>query len=121
VDAAVDAAVDPAALARLRAWGGGRLAADMAALFLAGVPERLAAARRALAAGDRAALAAVMHALRAGCAQLGGSGAAARCAALEQDALDGAPDAALADGLARVEAACAALGGWLADAAAGDA
>jgi HPt (histidine-containing phosphotransfer) domain-containing protein len=109
------------ALARLRRWGGDRLARDMAALFAAAVPERVAAARRALSARDRTAVADAMHALKASCAQLGGAEAAARCVVAERAAREASPDDALAVALEQAADACAAHVAWLGQALADDA
>lgn len=114
-----DGAVDRAALTMLRRIGGDRLARDMAALYLDAVPGWLDAARRALAHGDRAALARAAHTLRGSCGQLGASGAAQLCRELEGRTGAGDP-ATLGPLLARVECACAAHAAWLARAVAPD-
>jgi HPt (histidine-containing phosphotransfer) domain-containing protein len=88
----------------------------MAVLFVAGMAERLAAARAALGTGDRAALAAAAHGLRSSCAQFGAETAAGCCQALEDAAgreaaeVDGAALAALVD---RTDGECAAYRRWL--------
>jgi HPt (histidine-containing phosphotransfer) domain-containing protein len=75
-----------AALDRLRRFGGERLVRSMGAVFLAAMPERLDAARGALADGDFAGVAGAAHGLRASCAQFGAGDAARLGAALEEAA-----------------------------------
>jgi HPt (histidine-containing phosphotransfer) domain-containing protein len=100
-----------AALARLRRFGGARLVRDMAALFLAETPERVDAARRALAAGDRDALARAAHALRSSLGQFGATAAASACAELEAAAA-GAPASELEAGVDRLARLCAECRAW---------
>jgi len=103
------------ALDRLRRFGGDRLARDMIALFAESVPERFAAARTALQTGDVDTLVRTMHGLKSSSAQLGGSGAARLCAAVEHAAraeqLFG-----LAPTIDRAEQAVHELLAWLAQA-----
>ncbi|MDF1504438.1 Hpt domain-containing protein, partial [Roseisolibacter sp. H3M3-2] len=66
------------ALAKLRRFGGEKLAHDLVAMFVESLPGRAAEARAALIAGDRDALARLAHGLKSSCAQLGGVGAAPR-------------------------------------------
>lgn len=62
---------DPEALERLRRFGGAKLLGDMIALFLDALPQRLAAARRALADGEAHVVEHELHALKSSSAQLG--------------------------------------------------
>jgi two-component system sensor histidine kinase/response regulator len=64
-------ATDPAALDRLKRFGGGKLLGEMIALFLAAAPERIAAARTASTGGDAAAAELALHSLKSSSAQLG--------------------------------------------------
>ena len=63
--------LDPAALARLKRFGGGKLLVEMIALYLGAAPERIAAASSADAARDVAAAEAALHSLKSSSAQLG--------------------------------------------------
>jgi HPt (histidine-containing phosphotransfer) domain-containing protein len=102
----------PAALARLRRFGGERLVRDMAAIFIADMPERLALARSALAAenGDRVAYAA--HTMKSSAAQFGAGALERLCAAAERAAR--ANDlAALPALVAGMERELAAFRSWL--------
>jgi two-component system sensor histidine kinase/response regulator len=65
------AAFDPAALDRLRRFGGGKLLREMIALFLDAAPERIAAARAGVEIGDAAAAEMALHSLKSSSAQLG--------------------------------------------------
>lgn len=65
------ASTDSAALDRLRRFGGGKLLRDMIALFLVAAPERLAAARSALAAENVGGAELALHSLKSSSAQLG--------------------------------------------------
>lgn len=91
-DGAADAVASAAslegreAIERLRRFGGDRLARDMIALFAESAPERFAAARAALVAGDAETLVRTMHGLKSSTAQLGGPAAARLCAAVEHAA-----------------------------------
>jgi len=62
---------DPEALERLRRFGGDKLLGDMISLFVAAMPQRLAAARGGLARGDAHAIEHELHALKSSAAQLG--------------------------------------------------
>lgn len=62
---------DPEALERLLRFGGAKLLGDMITLFLEAVPQRLSAARSALARGDAPAVEYELHALKSSSAQLG--------------------------------------------------
>lgn len=64
-------ATDPAALDRLKRFGGGKLLGEMIALFLAAAPERIAAARTASTGDDVAAAEMALHSLKSSSAQLG--------------------------------------------------
>jgi len=65
------AALDPAALDRLKRFGGAKLLNEMIALYLAGAPERIAAARAGADTGDAAAAEMALHSLKSSSAQLG--------------------------------------------------
>ena len=65
------ASTDSAALDRLRRFGGGKLLRDMIALFLVAAPERLAAARSALAGENVSGAELALHSLKSSSAQLG--------------------------------------------------
>lgn len=62
---------DPAALDRLKRFGGAKLLGEMIALFLAAAPERLAAARAATDDGNAADAELALHSLKSSAAQLG--------------------------------------------------
>jgi len=62
---------DPAALERLRRFGGDKLLADMITLFLEAVSHRLGAAHDGLSRGDCHAVEHALHALKSSAAQLG--------------------------------------------------
>lgn len=62
---------DPAALDRLRRFGGSQLLNTMITLFLASTPERIDATATAIAAGDAAAAELALHSLKSSAAQLG--------------------------------------------------
>jgi HPt (histidine-containing phosphotransfer) domain-containing protein len=62
---------DPAALERLRRFGGDKLVADMITLFLEAVPQRLGAARSGFARGEPHVVEHELHALKSSAAQLG--------------------------------------------------
>lgn len=62
---------DAAAFERLRRWGGSALVHDLVRLFRGLTPERLQAARAALATCDAAAAEAAAHTLGSSCGQLG--------------------------------------------------
>jgi HPt (histidine-containing phosphotransfer) domain-containing protein len=64
-------ALDPAALDRLKRFGGGKLLREMIALFLVAAPERLAAARAGVDAGDASEMEMALHSLKSSSAQLG--------------------------------------------------
>ena len=63
--------LDPAALDRLKRFGGAKLLNEMIALYLAGAPERIGAARAGTASGDAAATELALHSLKSSSAQLG--------------------------------------------------
>ena len=73
--------VEPAALDRLRRFGGARLLGDMITLFLESVPQRLGAARAGFVRGECRAVEHELHALKSSAAQLG----ALRMQRLSQD------------------------------------
>lgn len=62
---------DDAALNRLRTFGGDKLLRDMIELFRLRAPDRLSAARSALAASDAKQLESTLHSLKSTTAQLG--------------------------------------------------
>ena len=62
---------DAASLARLERFGGGKLLGEMISLFLGAAPERIAAARAGLDAGDAKATEMALHSLKSSSAQLG--------------------------------------------------
>jgi HPt (histidine-containing phosphotransfer) domain-containing protein len=64
-------ATDPAALDRLRRFGGRTLLASMIDLFLVAAPERIEAAARAQATGDAEGVERALHSLKSSSAQLG--------------------------------------------------
>jgi HPt (histidine-containing phosphotransfer) domain-containing protein len=77
-------AVDPEALARLERFGGQALLREMATLYLANAPERIAAVEAALAADDVVAAEYALHSLKSSSAQLGALRLARLCEAGEQ-------------------------------------
>jgi HPt (histidine-containing phosphotransfer) domain-containing protein len=70
-DAAEPPSLDPAALERLKRFGGARLLDEMIALFLVAAPQRIGAARVATESGDAPATELAMHSLKSSSAQLG--------------------------------------------------
>jgi HPt (histidine-containing phosphotransfer) domain-containing protein len=62
---------DPAALDRLKRFGGGKLLGEMIALFLVAAPERIGTARSAAAQGDAESAERALHSLKSSAAQLG--------------------------------------------------
>jgi HPt (histidine-containing phosphotransfer) domain-containing protein len=62
---------DPEALERLGRFGGPKLLADMIALFLEALPQRLAAAREGARRGDASTVEHALHALKSSASQLG--------------------------------------------------
>jgi HPt (histidine-containing phosphotransfer) domain-containing protein len=86
-DAASDAAFDPAVIAELRraqdACGNPEFIAQLAALFQANAPVRLARIREAVAGRDGATLGHTSHTLKSNCAMLGATRLAEICARLE--------------------------------------
>ena len=98
------------ALARSRRWGGDELVREMAGIFLEDMPQRLAAARAALARGDGAGVALPAHTMKSSSAQLGATALERLCAAAESLAAEGEPSRAAplldaaADELARFSA-----------------
>lgn len=81
--------LDPAALERLKRFGGGKLLGEMIRLFLTAAPERITAARVAVDANDAPALELALHSLKSSSAQLGAMRMQRLCAQGEQDARDG--------------------------------
>ena len=62
---------DIASLERLKRFGGGKLLGEMIALFVEAAPDRIAAARAGLVAGDAKAAEMALHSLKSSSAQLG--------------------------------------------------
>ncbi|HVZ76901.1 MAG TPA: Hpt domain-containing protein [Gemmatimonadaceae bacterium] len=95
------AGFDPEALDRLRRFGGGKLLLGMIELFIANAPERLAAARQALAANDANGVRQALHALKSSAGQLGAVALQELCAQGEAHASRGelAPVHAIAPAL----------------------
>lgn len=62
---------DAASLERLMRFGGGKLLSEMISLFITAAPERIAAARAGLDAGDANAAEMALHSLKSSSAQLG--------------------------------------------------
>jgi HPt (histidine-containing phosphotransfer) domain-containing protein len=91
--------MDRQALDRLRRFGGSRLIRGMIRTFLDAAPERVVAARRALAAGDTVGVAQAAHALRSSAGQLGAVGLQELCAEVERRAGAGEITAALVEAL----------------------
>ena len=65
------ASTDAASLERLKRFGGGKLLGEMISLFVGSAPERIAAARAGLDAGDAKATEMALHSLKSSSAQLG--------------------------------------------------
>ena len=84
-----DPDVVPAAVERLRQWGGDALVREMSAIFFEDAPKRLAAARAGVSAGDPAAVVRAMHALKSSAGQLGAARAQRVCNLAEQQARAG--------------------------------
>lgn len=76
--------IDPAALERLRGFGGDRLLHGMIELFVRNAPGRAADAREALDCGDAAALRAALHGLKSSAGQLGAASVHEACVAGEE-------------------------------------
>ena len=64
-------AFDPAALQRLKRFGGDTLLGKMITLFLEAAPARIAAAREALGRSEAAGIELALHSLKSSSAQLG--------------------------------------------------
>jgi HPt (histidine-containing phosphotransfer) domain-containing protein len=80
---------DPAALARLRGWGGEALVRALGKTFVREAGRRIEAARAGAAAGDAEALRGAAHALRSSSGQLGAVSMQALCVRLEAEAARG--------------------------------
>jgi len=104
--------LDRAALERLRRIGGSALVRQMLELFRDGAAQRLAAARAAVAEGDRPALGRAAHALVSSAGNVGAAELLAVARAAEE--LARAPDADMRPALARLEESIARLEGPLA-------
>lgn len=88
-DAAVPDAVDAAAIARLRGFGGDDLVARMVEIFAATAPGRLDDAHHAATAGDCAGVRAALHSLKSSAGQLGAVSLAQLCEEGEAEAARG--------------------------------
>lgn len=84
----VSSRFDSAALDLLKRVGTERLVDKMTGMFEAGAPQKLVAARLALAAEDCAAFALAMHSLKSSAGQLGAKGLESICAELERTTPD---------------------------------
>lgn len=80
---------DARAFDRLRRWGGEKLVREMVQLFVAQVPDRLAAARQGAREGDLSSVERAAHALRSSSAQLGAVRMQVLCALVEHSASQG--------------------------------
>lgn len=85
-EASGEPALSDHVLDEIRGVGGDRLVGEMLEIFSRRTPERLDAARAALAAGDLEAAARALHSLRSGAATVGGRRLAAAAAGLERAA-----------------------------------
>jgi HPt (histidine-containing phosphotransfer) domain-containing protein len=81
---------DSQALARIRMWGGERLVRDLTELFLAQVPQRVAAAREGIRTGNAAEVERAAHSLKSSCGQLGAVAMQGICTRIEGLAAQGA-------------------------------
>jgi HPt (histidine-containing phosphotransfer) domain-containing protein len=108
-------AVDPEALARLERFGGQALLREMATLYLASAPERIAAVEAALAADDVVAAEYALHSLKSSSAQLGALRLARLCEAGEQITRGGRL-AGVTDVVEAGRAELARVTAWLTDA-----
>jgi HPt (histidine-containing phosphotransfer) domain-containing protein len=106
------AELDRSALERLYRFGGAPLLDEMIRLFVAALPERLAAARAAIAGDDNGAVERALHALKSSAAQLGAMRLHHLSAAGEQTAREG-PRSALAPLLEELERESARVSDWL--------
>jgi HPt (histidine-containing phosphotransfer) domain-containing protein len=100
------------ALERLRRFGGDRLVRDMAAVFLADTPARLARAQAGLAAGDAAALAYAAHTMKSSALQFGAAALGRLCGDAER-AARGGDHHALAPLVAAMARELDGFGAWL--------
>ena len=100
------------ALARLHRFGGDALVRDMAGVFLADMPGRVALAKAALSAGDAGRVAYATHTMKSSSAQFGAEALQRLCAEAERLARAGdvAPVGAL---LRSIERELAAYSAWL--------
>ena len=83
---------EPDALDRLKRFGGAKLLGEMIGLFLSAAPERIAAARAGVTAGDGPAVEMALHSLKSSSAQLGAMLLQRLCAQGEQLASAGTLD-----------------------------
>jgi HPt (histidine-containing phosphotransfer) domain-containing protein len=107
--------LDRATLDRLRRLGGDALARQMVALFREAAPQRVAAARAALVAGDLAAVARAAHAMVSNAGNVGGMEVVA-CARALDEAGSAGRSAEVAELVARLDAAYERLVAALAEA-----
>jgi HPt (histidine-containing phosphotransfer) domain-containing protein len=106
------AELDRSALERLFRFGGAPLLDEMIRLFLAALPERLAAARAAIAGGDDASVERALHALKSSAAQLGAMRLHRLSATGEQSAREG-PRSALVPLLEELDRESLRVREWL--------
>lgn len=111
---------DQAALTRLKRFGGDALLGKMIDLFLAAAPERLAALRQAMGAGDTDAAERALHSLKSSAAQLGAMRMQRLCGQGEQQARQGSMDG-MAPLCAELDAELARVCQWLTNAREGGA
>jgi HPt (histidine-containing phosphotransfer) domain-containing protein len=76
--------IDPAAIDRLRDFGGDKLLRGMIELFVKNAPKRVTDARAALDAADAPSLKAALHGLKSSAGQLGATSVHQACAAGEE-------------------------------------
>lgn len=88
-EAAESVSLDPAALDRLKRFGGDKLLGEMIRLFLEAAPERIAAARAASNGGDAPGAELALHSLKSSSAQLGAMRMQRLCSQGEQLARTG--------------------------------
>jgi HPt (histidine-containing phosphotransfer) domain-containing protein len=105
-------ATDPAALTRLRRFGGDALLGKMIDLFLVAAPERIEAAVRAAAAGEVAEVERALHSLKSSSAQLGAMAMQRLSEQGERRARDGSLDG-IAQLTSELEAELARVREWL--------
>lgn len=85
-------AIDSEAIEILRSFGGAKLVRDMIALFVAGTPVRLDAARAAAASGDADGVRRAAHSLKSSAGQFGAREMETLCGQAEVLAAEGRDD-----------------------------